>query len=67
MIGSQSVKTTESGGIRGFDAAKRVMGRKCHILVDTLGLLLVAVVHAASTRNRDGADQVVLAKGQLFP
>lgn len=43
------------------------MGRKRHILVDTLGLLLVALVHAASTQNRDGADQVVRAMGQLFP
>lgn len=65
--GCQSVKTTESGGIRGFDAAKRVMGRKRHILVDTLGLLLVAVVHAASIQNRDGADRVLRAMGQLFP
>ncbi len=67
MIGSQSVKTTECGGIRGFDAAKWVMGRKRRILVDTLGLLLVAVVHAASIQNRDGADQVFRAMRQLFP
>ncbi len=58
VIDSQSVKTTESGGPRGYDAAKKVNGRKRHILVDTLGLLLVAVVHAANIQDRDGAARV---------
>lgn len=67
VIDSQSVKTTESGGISGFDAGKKVKGRKRHILVDTLGLLLVAVVHGANIQDRDGALRVFKAMGKLFP
>ena len=67
ILDSQSVKTRDRGGERGFDAGKNVNGRKRHILVDTLGLLLVVVVTAASTQDRDGARQVlaVLAKQWL--
>jgi putative transposase len=52
---SQSVKTTAIGGIRGYDSGKQVKGRKRHLLVDTLGLLLAVVVTAASVQDRDGA------------
>ena len=49
IVDGQSVKTTERGGTRGFDAYKRVKGRKRHILVDTLGLLLANRVEPADT------------------
>ena len=55
IVASQSVKTTEVGGDVGFDAGKQVYGRKRHILVDTLGLLLVVVVTAASLQDASSA------------
>ena len=61
IVDSQSVKTTEVGGARGYDAGKKVNGRKRHIVVDTLGHLLEVVVHAANIQDRDGA-KLVLAK-----
>jgi len=55
ILDSQSVKTTSVRGVRGYDAGKKVKGRKRHILVDTLGLLLIVIVHAANIQDRDGA------------
>lgn len=63
IIDSQSVQTTESGGIRGLDAGKKVKGRKRHLVVDTLGLIWGLVVHAADVQDPVGA-RLVLAKLQ---
>lgn len=58
-LDSQSVKATATPGVRGYDAGKKINGRKRHILVDTLGLLLMVVVTAASVQDRDGARRLL--------
>lgn len=59
ILDSQSIKTAEGGNGRGFDAHKRCLGRKRHILVDTLGLVLIVFVTGANVQDRDGAKELL--------
>lgn len=61
IIDSQSVKVAEQPGERGYDAGKKINGRKRHLLVDTLGLVLSVVVHSAALQDRDGAKLLLPA------
>lgn len=71
IIDSQSVKSTEKGGANidppGYDAGKKIKGKKRHILVDTQGLLLHAVVHPADIQERDGGILVLATLFGLYP
>lgn len=67
VIDSQSVKTMESGGPRGYDAGKKIKGRKRHIVTDTQGFLVGAIVHTADIQDRDGAPDVLKSIRSLYP
>jgi len=67
IMDAQSVKTTKRGGTRGFDAHKRVRGRKRHILVDTLGLPIASRVEPADTSDRSGGARLLAGLAPLFP
>jgi putative transposase len=66
ILDSQSVRTSEAGGVRGYDSGKQIAGRKRHILVDVLGLLLLVVVTAAHVQDRNGAQLLLSPLAKQF-
>jgi putative transposase len=67
IIDSQSAKTTEMGGPSGYDAGKKVKGRKRHLIVDVCGLVLAVLVLAANVQDRDGGWRILSAMHAAYP
>jgi len=67
ILDSQSVRTSAQGGPKGYDAGKKVKGRKRHLVTDTLGLLLAVLVTAANVQDRDAAMSAVDLAKQKVP
>ena len=63
----KSVKTTESGGPKGYDAGKKILGRKRHIITDTLGFLVGLLIHTADIQDRDGAVPLLASIRRCYP
>ena len=60
------MRTSEQGGVRGYDGAKKLCGRKRHLLVDTLGLVMLVMVTAADVQDRDGARTLLSVLATQF-
>lgn len=67
VLDAQSIKSSEGGEARGFDMGKKTTGRKRHLVVDTLGLMLVVMVTSASVQDRAGGRAILARLAALFP
>ncbi|WP_279581695.1 IS5 family transposase [Fodinicola feengrottensis] len=67
VLDAQSIKSSEGGQARGFDMGKKTTGRKRHLIVDTLGLLLTVIVTAASVQDRPGGRRILQYGASRFP